>query len=232
MKKSIAIIPARGGSKRIPRKNIKPFLGKPIIFYSIEAAINSEIYSKIIVSTDDDETSAIIAQKYPDIEIFNRSQGLANDQAPVDAAIAEALSSVERERISEYVSCIYATAPFISANLLRNSYEKLLESTAQALLPVSEFHYPIQRSLKIDEGYIEMVNPKNAHVRSQDLERRYHDAGLFWMMESSSVLAKKPFYSVPTLGIIIPDTQTHDIDTISDWKIAEMKYQFLESGEK
>ncbi len=229
MSKNIAIIPARGGSKRIPKKNIKKFLGKPIIFYSIDTARQSRIFSKLIVSTDDSEIEQLVSDTYPDVEIHHRSKQMADDYAPLDEAVREVLLSIDNTNLPTYLTCIYATAPFLSAELLHRSFTNLANSEAEALLPVVEFNYPIQRALKMHNGYIEMLEPKNIHVRSQDLDERYHDAGLFWMMKSRTLLDRNSFYTVPTLGIHVPSSQNQDIDTLEDWKIAELKYQQLKT---
>jgi N-acylneuraminate cytidylyltransferase len=222
----IAIIPARGGSKRIPRKNIKHFLGIPIIAYSIEAALASEIFTEVMVSTDDEEI-ALIAEKYGASIPFFRSNENANDQATTAAVILEVLQQY-KDRFNqdfEYSCCIYPTAPFVTATRLKEAAELLHNRQAEAVIPVSAFSYPVLRSLYIDKERLMFKWPEFVSTRSQDLPSFYHDAGQFYFLNNSAFMAKQQVFMDNVVPLIIPETEVQDIDNETDWKIAEMKYQ-------
>lgn len=227
MNKNICIIPARGGSKRIPRKNIKSFMGKPVIAYSIEAALNSEIFDEVMVSTEDEEI-AEIGQKYGANVPFMRSDNNADDFATTVDVLLEVLKKYEDlGRKFDNICCIYPTAPFVTNTKLINAYEKLSEENLDAVFPVIPFSYPIQRSFKIKDGKLQFFYPEFEKSRSQDLEKAYHDAGQFYFIKTKNLIEKKSIISPNTGSIIITEMEAQDIDTETDWKLAELKYELL-----
>lgn len=219
-----AIITARGGSKRIPRKNIKEFMGKPMLAYAIEAAITSGIFDEIMVSTEDKEI-AEIAKKYGANVPFFRSEATANDYATT----ADVLNEVKEEykkrgKEFETICCIYPCVPFLTGDILKAAFETFDKSGKTALTPVVKYSFPIQRAFKINEnGDLEYREPENAPKRSQDLEPMYHDVGMFYFYSSAK---DKTSGTVP---YITDESVIQDIDTEDDWKIAEMKYKLLHS---
>jgi N-acylneuraminate cytidylyltransferase len=228
MPNNIAIIPARGGSKRIPRKNIKPFCGKPIIAYSIEAAIASNLFDEVMVSTEDEEI-ATIAKQYGAKVPFMRSEKNADDYAGTVDVLIEVLEEYNRQGFTfDYGCCIYPTAPFITNTLLKQAFDKLIKEKLDAVFPVMPFSFPIQRALKINkDGLIQMFYPEHLNSRSQDLEKAYHDSGQFYFFNMDSLLSKKKIYSDNTGVIILNEMQAHDIDNEDDWAVAEFKYQLM-----
>ncbi len=225
---NVAIIPARGGSKRIPRKNIKEFFGKPIIVYSIEAAIKSKCFDKIIVSTDDKEITNIAIECGAEVP-FIRPAELSDDYAGTIPVIKHATEYLLETGIEiNNVCCIYATAPFISHDDLITGLNLLKNKNCDYVLPVTPYAYPIQRSLKCNKsGFIEMNNPENWEVRSQDLEETYHDVGQFYWGKKESWLASKPLLAKGSYPLVIPRIRAQDIDTKEDWKQAEILYKLL-----
>lgn len=202
--KNIAIIPARGGSKRIPRKNIKPFMGKPIIAYSIEAALQSGLFDEVMVSTDDEEI-AEIACKYGAQVPFMRSAEMSNDYAGTADVILEVLRMYkEQGREFETVCCIYSTAPFVTPERLREAYGKM-NSEIDSVFTCVAYSYPIQRSLHIVDGKIGMVYPEYESSRSQDLETIYHDAGQFYVAKTASFIQEKLFGARTQPGWCFPN---------------------------
>ena len=225
--RSIAIITARGGSKRIPRKNIKEFCGKPIISYSIEAAIKSEMFEEIMVSTDDDEI-AEVGKRYGAKVPFLRSEKTSNDYAVTSEVIEEVLLEYKKlGSVFDYFCCIYPTAPFITAKRLKDAMETLISSNADSLLPVVKFSFPPQRCIVIHNGKVEMKWPEYMNTRSQDLEEFYHDCGQFYAMKAESFLEKNKLITEETIPFLLPEIEVQDIDTTEDWTIAEMKYRIL-----
>lgn len=224
----LAIIPARGGSKRIPRKNIKDFLGKPIIAYSIEAATKSQCFDEVMVSTDDEEI-ATIAKQYGAGVPFIRNQKTSDDHAMLADVIEEVILQYAKfGKRCEYVCCLLATAPFIAASRLQEGFELLKKYGADTVLPVCRFSYPIQRSLKINNNsQIEMFWPENYNVRSQDLEPAYHDVGQFYWIKVSSFLEQKKLFANKTIPLILPESEVQDIDTLEDWEMAELKFNMM-----
>lgn len=221
--KNLAIVPARGGSKRIPRKNIKPFMGKPILAYSIEAALNSGLFEEVMVSTDDEEI-ARIARQYGAKVPFMRTEQTANDYASLNDVVQEVLANYKTLGYSfDNFCCILSTAPFIKPDDLANAYDTLMSSSFDTIRPVVKFSYPIQRAFRIDDkGAVSWFFPEYANCRSQDLTAAYHDAGLFYWGKVISGLDS------PNRGaIIIEESKCQDIDTIEDWIIAEQKYRIL-----
>lgn len=228
MKKCIAIITARGGSKRIPRKNIKDFLGHPIIKYSIDAALNAGCFDEVMVSTDDDEIAAIALSLGARVPFF-RSKELSDDHATTSEVILEVLrmySSIGQE--FEYVCCIYPTAPFVTSKKLKVAYQTLQEKDAETLVPIVRFSYPILRSLKMNnDGLVIMNWPEHINTRSQDLSPAYHDCGQFYFLQSSAFIRDGKLFSNKCVGLEMPESEVQDIDTEEDWKIAEIKFSFL-----
>ena len=220
--KNLCIIPARGGSKRIPRKNIKDFLGKPIIAYSIEVALESGLFDEVMVSTDDKEI-AEVATSYGAKVPFMRSKEASNDFATLADVIDDVKASYKAINKSfDYICCILPTAPFVTVRMLNEGYKYLKESGADSVKPIVRFSYPIQRAIRINkDGLLEMIQSEHAKTRSQDLETAYHDAGLFYWMNFV-----KGMKGVRKSGFEIPESQVQDIDTEEDWQIAEFKYQF------
>lgn len=227
---SLAIIPARGGSKRIPRKNIKSFLGKPIIAYSIEAALASGVFDEVMVSTDDCEI-AEIARRYGATVPFFRSAETSTDTAETVPVLIEVIKAyVEVGRTFSYMCCIYPCAPFVTPDRLRQGFEKLITQSADSVFPVVKFSYPPQRCLVIRNGKAEMLYPENYNARSQDLEPLYHDSGQFYFGKCESLLREKKLFCEYSIPMILPDSEVQDIDSEDDWKAAEIKYQMLNRG--
>lgn len=232
MKKNrIAIITARGGSKRIPKKNIRNFCGQPIIAYSIQAAIESGVFSEVMVSTDSEEI-ADIAREYGAKVPFMRSKKTSGDYATTADVILEVLEKYkEIGREFEYACCIYPTAPFVTGEKLRAAMEIMEEKTPIEVMPIVAFSYPPQRSYIIDEqGLIKYKYPEYMVTRSQDLEKQYHDAGQFYMYHVKQYLERKGKVSEGIVPIIVSDLEVQDIDNEDDWKVAELKYQLMKAG--
>lgn len=224
---SVAIITARGGSKRIPRKNIKEFCGKPIIAYSIEAAIGSGIFDEVMVSTDDVEI-ADIAKAFGAKVPFFRSEKTSNDFATTADVISEVLDKYEKMGKSfDYACCVYPTAPFITAEKLKLAMEKLQSEGGDSAMPVVKFSFPPQRCLVINDGTLEYKWPENMNKRSQDLEPFYHDCGQYYVFKVSSFRKFGQIVGGNVIPIITSDTEVQDIDEMSDWQIAELKYKLL-----
>jgi N-acylneuraminate cytidylyltransferase len=222
---NIAIIPARGGSKRIPRKNIKDFLGKPIIAYSIEAALESGVFDEVMVSTDD-RNIAEIAQKYGAKVPFFRSAETSTDMAMTAPVLIEVLDEYEnRGQSFDNVCCLYPCAPFATPERLREAMKLLNDSEADSVLPVVKFSYPPQRCLVIRDGKTVMLYPENYNARSQDLEPLYHDSGQFYCIKSTSLRTEGKLICGDTRSVILSETEVQDIDTEEDWKMAEIKYR-------
>ena len=227
----VAIIPARGGSKRIPRKNIKLFCGQPIIAWTIKAALNSECFDRVIVSTDDHEI-ADTARKYGAEAPFVRPSELANDYVGTIPVVRHAIEWLHADGcISEEVCCLYATAPLILIEDLRQGLVTLKEYECDYAFSVTDYAFPIQRAIRLDsEGKIEMVCPENFKIRSQDLERAYHDAGQFYWGRAKAWLEEKKIFSSSSKPIILPRYRVQDIDTHDDWKRAELIFTSLNGG--
>lgn len=226
----VAIIPARGGSKRIPRKNIKIFHGKPMIAYSIEAAKECGLFDKIIVSTDDEEI-AKIARSYGAQTPFIRPKELSDDHTATIPVIANAIQTLQEQgdRI-DTVCCIYATAPFIRSEDIISAYNALLTQHKHYSFPVTTFPFPIFRGVKRDEeGSIEMFFPEHFSTRSQDLPEAYHDVGQFYWGTCEAWVEGKPIFSEAATTIVLPRHLVQDIDTPEDWERAELMYQVLQT---
>ncbi|MCF6402228.1 pseudaminic acid cytidylyltransferase [Chitinophaga filiformis] len=226
--KLVAIITARGGSKRIPRKNILPFLGRPIISYSIHAALESKLFTEVMVSTDDEEI-ARIAEAEGAVVPFFRSKENADDFSGTADVIAEVINRYkERGMTFETGCCIYPTAPFVNPAILKEGYQKLVDGKFDVVFPMVKYSYPIQRSIhKVENGKVAMLWPENYHKRSQDLEPVYHDAGQFYWFRSDYIVAYKKLFGDNVAGLEVAEKSVQDIDTLSDWELAEIKYQLL-----
>jgi len=224
----VAIIPARGGSKRIPRKNIKPFCGKPMIAWSIEAALQSGCFDQVVVSTDDQEI-AETARAYGALTPFIRPQELADDHSTTSAVITHAIDWLKKNDIYPHaICCIYATAPFIVPSDISKSLSLLEENCCDYVLPVTSFAFPIQRALRLKEDkLLRMMNPQFFSTRSQDLEDAYHDAGQFCWGTTEAWLEGKPVFETKTFPLILPRHRVQDIDTEEDWMRAELLFKAL-----
>lgn len=223
----IAIITARGGSKRIPKKNIKEFCGKPIIAYSIEAALQSDIFDEVMVSTDSEEIKAI-AEQYGASVPFLRSESTSNDFATTADVLEEViLRYKENNQQFDYIACIYPTAPFVTAERLKDAWKKLSESSADAIAAVVKFSFPPQRAFVIREGIVSYQFPEYKLARSQDIEPIFHDCGQFYMCKTRDFLENRTLIVANTIPYIMPEEEVQDIDTMSDWEIAEIKYRVL-----
>ena len=227
MAKAIAIIPARGGSKRIPRKNIKDFHGKPLIAYSIEVALKSELFDKVIVSTDDEEI-ALIARAYGAEVPFLRPKELSDDFTGTGEVIQHVLTELNKDNKYDYVCTIYATAPLLQIKYLIEGYEKLKSTNAINAFSATTMPFPIQRTFKLnDNGRCEMFTPEHYTARSQDLEESYHDAGQFYW-KKLKFESKTTMFGEDSIPIILPRYLVQDIDTLEDWKRAEIMYEIVE----
>lgn len=223
----LAVIPARGGSKRIPRKNIRPFHGKPIIAWSIEAARDSGCFDRIIVSTDDEEIARVAEGLGAEIP-FMRPADLSNDTASTGIVVQHAVEwfGAAGEPVSE-CCCIYATAPFVSADAIRRGLERLLDGDADFAVPVTSFPFPIQRACRIRDGRLQMFDPDLYLTRSQDLEEAFHDAGQFYWGRGEAWRGLKPILGEGTAPVPLPRHLVQDIDTPEDWERAERMFEAL-----
>jgi len=224
--KSLAIIPARGGSKRIPGKNIKNFLGKPIICYSIQQAIASELFDTVMVSTDSKEI-ADVAEAYGASIPFLRSNENSDDFATTVDVLLEVLNEYLKKGISfDIICCIYPTSPMIDLKLLKKAYDKMISDNLDTVFPVLKFSYPPQRAITLDENHlIRLQKPELKNTRSQDLEELYHDAGQFYWVKTDPFLRSKNLWPERTGVVVLSEMDAQDIDNIDDWKLAELKYQ-------
>lgn len=225
--RAIAIITARGGSKRIPKKNIKEFCGKPIIAYSIEAAINSGIFDEVMVSTDSEEI-AEIARQYGAKVPFMRSERTASDFATTSDVLTEVIDEYKkRGQEFDYMACLYPTAPFITAEKLQSGMKMLVEQNGLMAMPVVQFSYPPQRGYIIENNKMHMKHMENADKRSQDLEKIYHDTGQFYLVEMKGYWENNGRIFSGITPIIVDEMEVQDIDNETDWKIAEIKYNLM-----
>jgi len=229
----VAIITARGGSKRIPRKNIKPFLGKPIIAYVIETALQSTLFDEVMVSTDDTEI-AEVAKAYGAKVPFMRSEKNADDYSGTADVLLEVLAQYEAMgKHFEYACRLYPTAPFVQVAHLQEAYEKLTTHNYDCVFPLVPFAAPIQRALRQDSaGKVSMFQPENYPKRSQDLEPAYHDAGQFYFFVPEALQKKRRLWTDHAAGIVLSPAEAQDIDSPEDWETAEFKYRFLQSRRK
>ena len=228
---NLLIVPARGGSKRIPKKNIRNFLGKPIMAYSIEAAIKSNLFDEIMVSTDDEDI-AEIAVNYGAKVPFKRSKKNSDDYATTFDVVEEVVLKYKSlNKTFDFICCLYACAPFVTANKLTDAFELLQKESFDSVLPTMPFGFPVQRAFKIDsKNKTTFFYPEFSLTRSQDLEHSYHDAGQFYWMNTDKCLQKKAVLTDNTGSIVISEMEAQDIDTEIDWKLAELKYELLQSN--
>lgn len=228
---NLCIIPARGGSKRIHKKNIKKFYGKPIIAYSIQAALDSGLFDEVMVSTDDQEI-ATIALNYGAKVPFLRTEKNSNDFATTFDVIEEVLLKYkELDCYFEYSCCFYACAPFVTAEKLKISFETLVQNDFDSVFPIMNFNFPIQRALQIDtNNRTSFISPEFSLTRSQDLTKSYHDAGQFYWINTKKCLNQKQIITCNTGSIIISEMEGQDIDNEIDWKLAELKYELLQNS--
>lgn len=225
--RKIAIITARGGSKRIPRKNIREFCGKPILAYSIEAAIEAGLFDTVMVSTEDEEIAGI-ARRYGAEVPFYRSERTAGDFATTNDVLLEVLEEYgKRGEHYDLGCCIYPTAPFVTAEKLKNAMKQLEDSGADTLIPVVGFSYPPQRALVVKEGRLIFEYPQYMDSRSQDLEPHYHDVGQFYLFYTAAFQQNKKLMVGNILPYVVPETEVQDIDNQTDWEIAEIKYRYM-----
>ncbi|WP_318522656.1 pseudaminic acid cytidylyltransferase [Photobacterium leiognathi] len=225
----IAIIPARGGSKRIPRKNIKLFHSKPMIAYSIEAAIQSGCFDKVIVSTDDKEI-AEVAVKYGAEVPFIRPNDISDDHATTMDVMHHAITWCENHGLKiESVCCLYATAPFVTAEFLQQGLTRLEKEGCEFVFSATSFPFPIQRAIKLSaSGEVSMFYPENEQVRSQDLDEAYHDAGQFYWGKKEAFLERKSVFSSHSCVVLLPRYLVQDIDIQEDWDFAEALFQLMQ----
>ena len=230
-KNRVAIITARGGSKRIPKKNIKDFCGKPIIAYSIKAALESELFSEVMVSTDSEEI-AEIAKEYGASVPFMRSEATSNDFATTSDVIMEVLGEYgKRGKKFDYICCIYPTAPFVTAQKLKQAMDIMEKENPVEIIPMVPFSYPPQRCFVLDEkGNAKYKYEEYRDTRSQDLEKQYHDAGQFYVYHGEKYLELNGKISGDIKPIIVSELEVQDIDNEDDWKIAELKYRLMKEN--
>ncbi len=228
--KKLCVIPARGGSKRIPRKNVKPFLGRPMLSYSIAAARDSGLFDTIVVSTDDDEIAAV-ARDHGAETPFVRPDELANDHQGTDAVIRHAIAwFADRGTDFDATCCIYATAPLLDPRRLRDGWDKLQQPGKRFAFSVTSYAFAIQRALRRTDGDgVAMFWPENRMVRSQDLEPAYHDAAQFYWGWSDAFLNGEQLFSAVAAPVVLPRAHVVDIDTPEDWEMAELTYRILKT---
>ena len=228
----IAVIPARGGSKRIPRKNIKEFCGKPIIAWSIETALSSQCFDQVIVSTDDEEIASI-AEQYGAVIPFMRPLSLADDHTPTVSVMRHALDWFLQQGVElDHSCCVYATAPFLRSHDILAGLREIKKYECKYVFSMTKFSYPIQRALKINgSGYVEMLQPEHATSRSQDIDDAYHDAGQFYWGRTQAWTDGESILSENSRAIILPSQRVHDIDTFDDWSRAEYMFRALVTGD-
>ena len=224
---TVAIITARGGSKRIPRKNIKEFCGKPIIEYSIDAALKAGIFDEVMVSTDDAEIARIAEEAGAKVPFF-RSAENSNDFATTAEVVDEVLQDyMARGERFDLACCIYPTAPFVTAEAIKTAMETLEREMADVCIPVVKFSFPPQRCVVVNEGRLVPKWPECMKMRSQDLEPYYHDCGQFYCLNVEAFLEQKVIWMKDIVPFIQDESTVQDIDTIEDWKIAELKYKIM-----
>jgi pseudaminic acid cytidylyltransferase len=224
----LAVIPARGGSKRIPRKNLRTFCGKPMIGWSIETARQSGCFDRIMVSTDDEEIAQVAREFGADVP-FLRPAALADDLTETIPVVAHAIGwHVDNGLAPEYVCCIYATAPLMTADDLRTGLEIIVREDCNYVFAVTTFPFPIQRAIRMTSGgRADMFYPEHFSTRSQDLEEAYHDAGQFYWGRASAWMGGKALFSADSAPLMLPRYRVQDIDTPEDWKRAEVMFEAL-----
>lgn len=227
---NIAIITARGGSKRIPHKNIKDFCGKPILAYSIEAALDSGVFDEIMVSTDSEEI-AEIAKRFGAKVPFFRSDENSNDYSTTVQVLLEVLTAYENKGCKfDQMCCLYPTAPFVTAKKIREALSLMQQSQADAVVPIVRFSFPPQRAFVLEEGLLRYQYPQYEKARSQDLQVIYHDCGQFYWCKTDALQKYESLIVPNTVGFVVPEEEVQDIDTPSDWHIAEMKFRRMKES--
>lgn len=223
---AVAIIPARGGSKRIPRKNIKPFRGRPMLSWSVEAALRSKVFDEVMVSTDDEEI-AEMARGLGAAVPFMRSAATANDYATTSDVLIEVLANYHERGLNfSMACCLYPTAPFVTADDLSGGQKSLLAGGFDVFMPVAAFEYPIWRSLRYsDTGTVSLNFPEHLNARSQDLPPAYHDAGQWYWFKTEAFLRNRVLMGQNTGAVVLPAMRVQDIDTEQDWGLAELKHE-------
>lgn len=226
--KCLAVITARGGSKRIPRKNVKEFCGRPIIEYSVKAALESGIFDEVMVSTDDAEIAGIAKEAGAEVPFF-RSEENSGDMAMTHEVVLEVLHQYGKAgRRFDIVCCIYPTAPFLTPQKLMESMDKLRSLGADGVVPVVRYSFPPQRCFVAEEGFIRYKWPENRLKRSQDLEPFYHDCGQFYLLRVKPFLEEESMILGKTVPLVMDEMEVQDIDTFEDWAVAELKYRLLQ----
>lgn len=226
----IAIITARGGSKRIPKKNIKEFYGKPMLAYAIEAAKGAGIFDEIMVSTDSEEI-ADVARKYGANVPFMRSEKTSNDFATTFDVLEEVINEYKKQGKSfDKLCCIYPCVPFLTSKTLNESYKTFINGNYDALQPVCTYPSPIERAMRLDNGLLVPDSPEKLKIRTQDLQKAYFDVGMFYYCQTEVMLREKTLVPNKTAGYVIDEPECQDIDTPDDWKMAELKYKLLEAS--
>lgn len=226
----VAIIPARGGSKRIPRKNVRPFLGVPLLARTIAALQSVSLFDRIVVSTDDGEVAEVATAAGAEVP-FRRSPDLADDRTPTIPVVADAICRLGREAVGSEVCCVYPTAVLLRGARLFEALDLLALPETDYVVPIAPFPAPVQRALRLDEGgSCGMIWPENLMVRSQDLEPAFHDAGQFYWGTTEAWLAGRPMFGRRTRAIVLEPAAVQDIDTENDWSVAEQKYHLLDAN--
>ena len=228
---NVAIIPARGGSKRIPRKNIKDFHGKPMIAWSIDAALKSGCFERVIVSTDDEEIAEVALHFGAEVP-FMRPEELSGDYVATIPVIKHAVQWLEANQfVPDRVCCIYATAPFISVDEMKSGLDLIQQQKVDYVFSATSYAFPIQRAIKLQKnGSVQMFSPEHFNTRSQDLEEAYHDAGQFYWGASNAWLQEKPIFSSESYPVILPRHLVQDVDTPEDWLRAELMFKAMEKN--
>ena len=228
----IAIITARGGSKRIPKKNIKEFYGKPMLAYAIEAAKGAGIFDEIMVSTDSEEI-AEVARKYGANVPFMRSERTANDFATTFDVLEEVVNEYKKQgKFFDELCCIYPCVPFLTSKTLKESYKLMKQTKANALQPVCKYPAPVEWAMKIENGLLIPNDRESLKIRSQDLTPKYFDAGMFYFCNIEIMLKEKTVVPTNTSGYISDESECQDIDTPDDWKMAEIKFNIINGVSK
>jgi len=223
--KLICIILARGGSKRIPKKNIKLFNNEPIIKYSINAAIKSNLFNEVMVSTDDKEIAEISKSLGASVP-FLRSKKNSDDFSTTYDVFEEVIYKYQIK--FKYACCFYSCAPFVTNKILTDAYNSMVQNNFDCVFPVVRYSHPIQRALKVKGNNILFCKPENINIRTQDLDARFHDTGQFYFLDIQKCLANKSLLSKNTGYIELNEIEVQDIDNLLDWKLAELKYEILQ----
>ncbi len=228
---NLCIIPARGGSKRIPRKNIRDFAGKPVIAYAVQAAQQSGLFSQIMVSTEDLEIAEKAIEFGAEVP-FLRSNRRADDHATTSEVILEVLEAYRQQnKFFDYVCCLYPVSPLVKTERLLEGYHKMIGENRHAVFPVIPFESSIWRALSInDDGKVSMIWPENRDIRSQDLPQAYHDAGQWYWFSTEEFLNNPTVWSHNSAVIVLDPMEAQDIDNLYDWKMAEIKYAILQNS--